>query len=111
MQNDYIMNNTVYLRAITHKFSLSAEIQAHTEIRAILDSLGLSGIHLSPLTHYWKSPECGELTCQFETAIPLDIIQKQFADTWKADTADSRWSTIHLSSVSFLWISILSHIT
>ena len=100
-----IMTNTVYLRANTHEYSLSAEKEAHEEIRNILEDLGLSDVQISPLTRYWKSPTCGELTCQFETAISIETIQKQFADTWKADTADSIWSTVYPRSISFLWIS------
>ena len=99
------MTRVIYLKAITSIYSVSAETQTQSEIRRLLSTIGISDITASPLVRYWKSKECGELTCQFTTSLPLSIIQQQFANRWESDTADSRWSTIHLSNVSFLWIS------
>ena len=99
------MTRVIYLKAITSTHSASSEIQIQSEIHSLLTAIGISDIAMSPLVRYWKSQECGELTCRFSTSLPLSSIRQQFANRWEAATADSRWSTIHLSKVSFLWIS------
>ena len=95
----------IFIRAITTSFRASTEKEVTTAIQELLNNAGVFEIIFSPLAAYWKSTEQGELLCQIRTDLPLDTIQKLFADTWQADTADIQWSNIYLPASSFLWIS------
>lgn len=95
----------IFIRAITTTFSASTEKEVTTAIQELLNNAGVFEIVFSPLVAYWKSSGQGELLCQIRTDLPLDTVQKLFADTWQADTADIRWSNIHLPASSFLWIT------
>ena len=95
----------IFIRAITTSFSASTEKEVTTTIQELLNNAGVFEIIFSPLAANWKSTEQRELHCQIRTDLPLDTIQKRFADTWQADTADIQWSNIYLPASSFLWIS------
>ena len=94
----------ITIKVITAKYDFSTECQVKAAIHNLLDSANVSNLHFSPFVPYWKSPELGELNCSLETDLPPLQLQKQFADTWQFDTADSRWSAIYLPDTTFLWI-------
>jgi len=95
----------IFIRTITTAYNPSAEQQVKSAIQKILHDAGVHDIRFSSYSAYWKIPECGELICQIQTDLPLQTVQRLFANTWQADTADSRRSTIYLPGTSFLWIS------
>ena len=96
---------TIFIKVITTGNHASAESQLKSAIQTLLNDAGVYDVAFTPLSSYWKSPECSELNCQITTNLSLETIQKLFADTWLSDTADIRWSVIHLPHTSFLWIS------
>jgi hypothetical protein len=96
----------IFIRVITTSFSASTETEVTNAIRKYLNGAGIHDIVFSAFVPYWKFSEHGELSCQVRTDLPLSKVQQLFADTWKGDTADSRWSTIHLPQTSFLWICV-----
>ena len=105
----YRVNDSIKIK-IDEKTKLKYTGSSKTLKTASINSQGgeLAGVFeivFSPLVAYWKSSGQGELLCQIRTDLPLDTVQKLFADTWQADTADIRWSNIHLPASSFLWIS------
>ena len=97
--------NTIYCRIITDTYSTAAEESVKEFLSQQLNALGISSVVFSSYIPYWKEPHQGELSAHFLTQISLETIQSQFADTWQADTADSRWSKIHCPHAVFLWIS------
>lgn len=97
--------NKIYCRIITENYSTAAEESVKEFVSQRLSSLGISTAVFSSYVPYWKEPRQGELSAHFLTQLPLEAVQSQFADTWRSDTADIRWSHIHCPHTVFLWIS------
>ena len=103
MQNDSMMQ--IYFRVITHEFSPDIGYQTRQYLLNELKHVGIHNITFHEFIPYWKNPRLGEFTCQCTATVSLPQIQQLFATDWQFDTADIRWSRIHIPTACFLWIS------
>ncbi len=71
-----------------------------------LESIEAEDISFTTLIPYYKIEGTGEMTCSFLCASPPDSVRILFADTWRSDCADQKWSRIHCPQTTFLWISL-----
>lgn len=94
-----------FCRIMTRDFSDNSENQVKSFVTDKLASIGIHEITFTQMRAYWKSADQGEISCQFLSEQPLEQIQSLFADTWRSDCADARWSRIHCPHATFMWIS------
>ena len=95
----------IYCRIITKDRSAQTEGLVSAFLHDATERIHATGLLLSSINSYHKAPDCGEITCQFWSRVPLRQIQQIFADSWQADVADYRQNVIHCPSTLFLWIS------
>ena len=95
----------IYCRIITKDRSTQTEGRVSAFLHDTTARIHATGMLLSSIIPYHKAPDCGEITCQFWSRVPLRQIQQVFADSWQADVADYRQNVIHCPSTLFLWIS------
>ncbi|MBE6923600.1 MAG: hypothetical protein E7465_10615 [Ruminococcaceae bacterium] len=66
---------------------------------------GITDLHTEPVKVYWKNPGQGELSASFVSALSIEEIRQMLADHWKDESADVRWSRIHVPHAIFIWLT------